>query len=531
MRNLKSSGLHTCAGMLAAIIAPVAMPSFAGAQSGFDIAVSGVVVHATQNHAPIMPPVETGQPGKEYYLNCGFTATGSGGPSAVQFRFLANGQVLRDVLAPVKPGEYVGMGEFWTPASAGAYTLVCDANHSQTASEGTYANNLKTRQFAVKTFQIGPAAAQAAPGLVSSQNGQISADVAKKLMVMPDIRVHGLEVHAVNPDNTLQPPTVVTKGVAGREYSLHCVMEPVGQVATSSVRFVFRVNGQIVRDVYAPVESGTPINMGAKWKAQTTGNYTLDCEANPQQTVAEGSYDNNLAQAVFPVGPPVTLQAIGAAPSRFPSGPPDRDEEEPEIIVCPECFNPQPEPPGKDEEEQPEEIILCPECFNPQPEPPGDPPPEGFIPDPEPPGETVPLAGKAETPSVGAPDLLPELKLQGNGVLFPLKIRVKNQGAAPAMASRTRVTWYLTCQRPDGTSAQTFPVGPQDKVYSVPAIAANQSYDVPLTGPKQYCEAPRAAQNLVCAEECYVRALADTDRLVPESDEINNAAAAAVKRK
>lgn len=500
----------------AVILALVAGLAFAPAEPAFDIAVSGLNVLATRNHTPVSSSLASGQPGQEYYLLCGFTPTGSGGPSSVQFRFLVNGQVVRDVQAPVQSGQFVAMGEFWTPPSAGTHTLLCEANPYKTFPETTYANNKQTKQFSVKTLQIDPSVA--AKVQIPSRDGQVSADLAKVLAAMPDIRVQGLEVHAVNPENTLQPPTVVTKGVTGREYSLHCVMEPVGPVASSSVRFLFRANGQIVRDVYAPVQPGTPVQMGAMWTPSAAGTHTLVCEANPQKTFAEATFENNMKQALFQVGPAMFPEAaIETAPGRLPPG-----------------------PVGKGEEEQPEEktIIICPECFNPQPEPPGvtpDPPPDDvpFNPAPPPPGEMMTIEDKGEAAPIEAPDLVPELKLQGSGVLFPLQIRVRNQGAAPALASRTRVTWYLTCQKPDGTATETFPVGPRDQVYSVPAIAANQSHDVSLTGPKQYCEAPRAAvsKNMVCAEQCHVRALADTDRLVAESDEINNSVAAEVKRK
>ncbi|HET9481175.1 MAG TPA: CARDB domain-containing protein, partial [Candidatus Polarisedimenticolia bacterium] len=261
---------------------------------------------------------------------------------------------------------------------------------------------------------------------------------------------------------------------------------------------------------------GTPVQMGAKWTPAVAGTYTLVCEANPQKTFAEATYENNTKQASFTAGAVIQpAPAIETAPGRLPG------------------------PIGRDEEEQPEEkgIILCPECFNPQPEPPGfnpDPPPDDPPFNPVPPGgEMVPLSGEGEAPSFETPDLLPELKLQGNGVLFPLQIRIRNQGAASATPSRARLTWQLTCQKSDGTSAQTYPVGPREQVVSVPAIAADQFHEVSLTGSKQYCEAPMAAVRggLVCDEECYVRAVADTDGMVHESDEINNAVAIPVKRK
>lgn len=126
--------------------------------------------------------------------------------------------------------------------------------------------------------------------------------------------------------------------------------------------------------------------------------------------------------------------------------------------------------------------------------------------------------------------MVPELALQGGGILFPLQLLILNQSNYAAPASRARITWQLTCQSADGTSSKTFPVGPGDKVFSVPAIAPNQFYNVPgLTGPNQYCKTP-SADYPVCDKYCEVRAVADPDGVVSESNEGNNVATAQVER-
>lgn len=131
---------------------------------------------------------------------------------------------------------------------------------------------------------------------------------------------------------------------------------------------------------------------------------------------------------------------------------------------------------------------------------------------------------------VKRPDLVPELALQGGGILFPLQLLIMNQSNYAAPASRARITWQLTCQSADGTSTKTFPVGPGDKVFSVPAIAPNQFHNVPgLSGPNQYCKAP-SADYPVCDKTCEVRAVADVDAVVSESNEANNVATAQVER-
>lgn len=133
---------------------------------------------------------------------------------------------------------------------------------------------------------------------------------------------------------------------------------------------------------------------------------------------------------------------------------------------------------------------------------------------------------------VKGPDLVPELALPGGGILFPLQLLIMNQSNVPAAASRAQISWRLTCQSADGTSSKTFPVGPGEKVFSVPAIAPNQHYNVPgLSGPNQYCKAPAAASDYpVCAKHCEVLAVADVDGAVSESNEGNNVATAQVER-
>ncbi|HET9481174.1 MAG TPA: CARDB domain-containing protein [Candidatus Polarisedimenticolia bacterium] len=128
------------------------------------------------------------------------------------------------------------------------------------------------------------------------------------------------------------------------------------------------------------------------------------------------------------------------------------------------------------------------------------------------------------------PDLIPELALPGGGTLVPLQLLIMNQSNYAAPASRARLTQQLTCQSADGTSTKTFPVGIGDKVFSVPAIAPNQFYNMPgLSGSNQVCKAP-SADYPVCDKYCEVRAVADVDGVVNESNEGNNVATAQVER-
>ena len=145
-------------------------------------------------------------------------------------------------------------------------------------------------------------------------------------------------------------------------------------------------------------------------------------------------------------------------------------------------------------------------------------------------GATLQAQERDQRRTVKRPDLVPELALQGGGILVPLQLLVMNQSNYAAPASRVRLTQQLTCQSADGSSSKTFPVGIGDKVFSVPAIAPNQFYNVPgLTGPIQYCKTP-SADYPVCDKYCEVRAVADPDGVVSESNEANNVATAQVER-
>ena len=133
-----------------------------------------------------------------------------------------------------------------------------------------------------------------------SRTNPITSGAAKALAFLPDIRVQGLEVHPVD-NNGTPKSTTVAKGRPGRTYYLGCEMDPVGILAVSSVRFLFRVNGQVVKDAQVTVGSGPPVEVGVEWTPQAAGNYQLSCEANPQKTFQEASFANNVGFALFPV--------------------------------------------------------------------------------------------------------------------------------------------------------------------------------------------------------------------------------------
>ncbi|HKY59858.1 MAG TPA: hypothetical protein VJP59_02505, partial [Gemmatimonadota bacterium] len=107
------------------------------------------------------------------------------------------------------------------------------------------------------------------------------------------------------------------------------------------------------------VTAGTPVAMGWKWSPQAAGTYQLVCEANPDKTFTEATHSNNLGKALFPVALAISPEAVSeAGPALNPSDRGEKEADDKSLLLCPECFNPQPEPPIEGEKE---------------PDPPGDP--------------------------------------------------------------------------------------------------------------------------------------------------------------
>jgi hypothetical protein len=130
--------------------------SGAGAAAALDIEVYGLNVLPVKNGVPQSGSLNAGKPGVEYYLMCGFKPVGSTAKTTTRFVFRANGTVIRNVYAPVESNKYVAMGEKWTPASQGTYSLTCQANPDHQPAETSYANNQKTKSFSVKKLMIKP---------------------------------------------------------------------------------------------------------------------------------------------------------------------------------------------------------------------------------------------------------------------------------------------------------------------------------------------------------------------------------------
>ena len=289
------------------VAAMLAMPGLAmGTQQAteFDIKAYDFEVLTT---GLIPRPAESVEADEKYYLQCMFGVAGSiSTTTSTQIHVLVNGQLIHNAPVSIHDDQHwVATRALWTPPTGGSYTAKCEVNPTKALVEASYTNNQMTKLVAVSGLHIDPADAIAAPALRREalnplQKGPISSDLAKQLATMPDIRVQGLDIHPVD-NNGTPKSTTVAKGRPGRTYYLGCEMDPAGILAVSSVRFLFRVNGQVVKDAQVSVGSGPPVEVGAEWTPQAAGNYQLSCEANPQKTFQEASFANNKGNALFPV--------------------------------------------------------------------------------------------------------------------------------------------------------------------------------------------------------------------------------------
>lgn len=238
---------------------------------------------------------KSGEAGKEYEIRCHVRGYGWG-------KILVNGALIASQQS--NGGKLIQAP--WKPLLGGTHTLKCEANSS---TESGYSSQT-TKQFAVSGLQIDPdkvaiSAGALNPGALNPSRG-ISSNIAKKLVVGSDIRVQGLEVHPVGKDGVPKTNTVQS-GKPGRTYQLQCEMDPFGiltaddATTVTSVRFLFRIDGIVVKDVQVPVGSGAPVDVGAEWTPQEVGIYPLSCEANPLKTFQEASFANNKKEILFPV--------------------------------------------------------------------------------------------------------------------------------------------------------------------------------------------------------------------------------------
>lgn len=100
-----------------------------------------------------------------------------------------------------------------------------------------------------------------------------------------------------------EPSVMVTKDgkiqnkepQVGDKLYISCKFIPTGSGLSYNepVRFQFKVNGQVMHDVLAPVTPGKTILMGVHWVPNKAGNYVISCEVNPDKIYKETNYGDN----------------------------------------------------------------------------------------------------------------------------------------------------------------------------------------------------------------------------------------------
>ena len=118
------------------------------------------------------------------------------------------------------------------------------------------------------------------------------------------------------------------------------------------------------------------------------------------------------------------------------------------------------------------------------------------------------------------PDLRVELELPGGDVIYPLQIRVWNNGRRPAPTSQLTIQWAETFTTlPVNNGGDPYhPINDYpDRIIQIPALEPNAHYNVPgLGGQKLHCTAPYGAN------WCRVRVTADSNGHIMELNESNN---------
>ena len=122
---------------------------------------------------------------------------------------------------------------------------------------------------------------------------------------------------------TVEGPTVEdARGTAvgsrapevGEELYIRCRLAAQGSDPPGTVRFVFRVDGTVIRELSVPVTVGAPIAIGEYWKPATAGPHEVACEAGPERKGDAALHVDHARRRTVEVRP------RGSAPAP-PSGP------------------------------------------------------------------------------------------------------------------------------------------------------------------------------------------------------------------
>ncbi|MBS3917824.1 MAG: hypothetical protein KG012_02945 [Deltaproteobacteria bacterium] len=296
--------------ILVALIALTVVGFSSWVQAGIEFSVTGPNVNVTKDGKAIN---KEPQEGDKLYISCKFTPTGSDiGPyQPVTFQFKVNGQVTRNVLAPVTPGKTISMGNDWTPGKAGKYLVSCEVNPDKAYKEANYGDNKKEIWVTVaeKTpmvtlgkspvGQVGEVVAAKPPissgtQVTTRSPKEIVVDTGKPFLPLP---LPDLKIDTVWTASTTCNPAAYTLAVnvgitnvgnaASMENPDNIVSIKPDFGLAGSWKAIPALSPKEHRTVQVQHKaSGQPSDLAGK-------KVVLDIQLNPKKAVPEGNYDNN----------------------------------------------------------------------------------------------------------------------------------------------------------------------------------------------------------------------------------------------
>jgi hypothetical protein len=131
------------------------------------------------------------------------------------------------------------------------------------------------------------------------------------LPIGPSLEAIELSVDGPIVEDEQGPLTAGRTAKVGEELFISCQLAAQGADAPGYVRFVFRVDGKVVRQLSVTVEAGTRITLGEYWTPGASGAHEIGCETQPGP--------RHVRTRTIKVVSRVPTPAIAAPPS--PSGP------------------------------------------------------------------------------------------------------------------------------------------------------------------------------------------------------------------
>lgn len=112
----------------------------------------------------------------------------------------------------------------------------------------------------------------------------------------------------------------------GEELFIWCRLTGQGAEVPGNVRFVFRVDGTVIRELRVAVPAGAPITIGEYWTPRTAGSYEVGCEVHPESRHADTTREDNVRKRTIEIasgtpGPAVALPVVPAPKRTTPPRP------------------------------------------------------------------------------------------------------------------------------------------------------------------------------------------------------------------